>query len=60
MKYFRDLVNDNGDKLIRYNEAQVNREHMSVFEYSILHGGAYDSHKYYNDYVVELSWSVKI
>ena len=55
MKYFRDLVNDNGDKLIRYNEAQVNREHMSVFEYIILHGGAYDSAKYYNDYVVELS-----
>mgnify|MGYP001016174704 CR=1 FL=1 len=55
MQYFIDLVNDNGDNLVLYNQAKEGKEYVSVFDYSSQFGGTYDSQKYYNEYVVELS-----
>lgn len=54
MKYFRDIVKDNNHKIVRYNDVLDGHEYVSVFEYSTLYGGSHDSHKFYNDYVVEV------
>lgn len=54
MMYILELVAQNGDKLVRYDEAKVNKKYMSVFDYSEKHGGTFDSVKYYNDYFIEL------
>ena len=54
MTYLKDLVQKNGDKIVRYNECKVNAEYVSVFDYSEKYGGTYDSFKYYNTYVIEI------
>lgn len=52
--FFNEIVNNNGDRIVRYNETQENKHYESIFNYNIKHGGSIDSFKYYNDYVVEL------
>lgn len=52
--FFKDLVENNGDKIVQCNEAQINKKYASIFNYSNKYGGTIDSLKYYNDYVVEL------
>lgn len=52
--FFKDLVEYNGDKIVRYNETQLNKKYASILNYSNKYGGTIDSFKYYNDYVVEL------
>lgn len=55
MKYLKDLIKENGHKLVRYNETDTNNHvYMTVINYSTMHGGTYDSFKYYNNYVVEI------
>ena len=55
MKYLSELVKDNGHKLVTFNEVKFGYEYKSVFDYSEEYGGTYDSHKYYNDYYVEIN-----
>lgn len=55
MKYLLQLIRDNNHKLVLYNEAKVNHDYMTVFNYSEKYGGTYDSFKYYNNYVVEVN-----
>lgn len=52
--FFNELVNRNGDKIVRYNETQEGKHYESIFNYNIKNGGSIDSFRYYNDYVVEL------
>lgn len=52
--YLSDILKKNGDKLVRYNKGKQGKEYMFMFTYSTRYGGAVDSHKYYNDWVVEL------
>lgn len=54
MCYLNDLVQKNGDKIVRCNECKVNAKYISVFDYSEKYGGTYDSFKYYNTYVIEI------
>lgn len=55
-KTFRELVEENGDKILHWREAtDPNKEYVTPFNYSVSHGGSIDSFKYYNDYVVEIS-----
>lgn len=54
MMYLKELVEKNGDKLVRYNKCKQGYKYESVFNYSSMHGGTYDSFKYYNDYYVEI------
>lgn len=35
--------------------AEANHKYMSVFDYSIKYGGTYDSSKYYNNNVVDVT-----
>ena len=53
--FLRELIQQNGHKLVRYNEAIAGHIYMSVFNYSEKHGGTFDSFKYYNDYVVDIT-----
>ena len=55
MLFLRELIQQNGHKLARYNEAIAGHIYMSVFNYSEKHGGTFDSFKYYNDYVVDIT-----
>jgi len=55
MKYLAELVKDNGHKLVLWNQAKVGHTYISAFLYSRQHGGTYDSHKYYNNYYVEIT-----
>lgn len=54
MKFLKDLVKENGHKIVRYNQTKENYKYMSVFNYSEKYGGTIDSFQYYNDYVIEL------
>lgn len=55
-KTFRELVEENGDKILHWRDAtDPNKEYVRPFDYSVSHGGSIDSFKYYNDYVVEIS-----
>lgn len=61
MEKFLDLVQKNGHKLIHFDPnvgtipAEANHKYMSVFDYSIKYGGTYDSSKYYNNNVVDVT-----
>ena len=55
MRYLKDIVKENGHKLIKYNQCLQNHQYVSVFNYSERYGGTYDSFKYYNDYVVDVT-----
>lgn len=55
MQYLEELLRDNGDRLVVYNNIIAGKEYINVFEYSVKYGGTYDSHKYYNNFVVEIS-----
>ena len=50
MLFLRELIQHNG-----HNEAIAGHIYMSVFNYSEKHGGTFDSFKYYNDYVVDIT-----
>lgn len=52
--FLKDLVEKNGDKIVRYDNCRADKKYMSVFNYSAKYGGTFDSFKYYNDYVIEL------
>lgn len=52
--FLKDLVEKNGDKIVHYTKAKIDKKYVSVFNYSEKYGGTYDSFKYYNDYVIEL------
>lgn len=52
--FLKDLVNKNGDKIVYFRNCKPNKKYMSVFVYSSKFGGAFDSFKYYNDYVIEI------
>lgn len=54
MQYLKDLIKINGHKLIMFNEVKEGQEYISVFDYSESYCGTYDSHKFYNDYVIEV------
>lgn len=54
MKTLIELVNENGHKLVRHNEAKDGYKYISVFDYSERHGGTLDSFKFYNNYYVEV------
>lgn len=55
MLFLRELIQQNGHKLVRYNEAIAGHIYMSVFNYSEKHVGTFDNFKYYNDYVVDIT-----
>lgn len=57
MKYLMGLIEENGHKLVRFNEAKEGYEYMSVFNYCEKYGSTFDSFHYYNDYVVEIKTS---
>lgn len=52
--FLADLVKKNGDKIVHYTKGQVGKKYMSIFDYSEMYGGTFDSFKYYNDYYIEL------
>lgn len=52
--FLKDLVEKNGDKIVRYDNCRADKKYMSVFNYSEKYGGTFDSFKHYNDYVIEL------
>ena len=54
MQYLKQLIKSNGHKLTKYNKCSQNHRYISVFNYSELHGGTFDSFKYYNNYVVDI------
>ena len=49
MMYLKDLVKKNNHKIVKYNECKAGKRYISVFDYSIQHGGTYDGFKYYNE-----------
>ena len=53
--YLKELINKNGHKLVRYNEAVAGHNYMNVFDYSVKYGGTLDSFKYYNNYYVDVT-----
>ena len=53
--FFKDLVKQNGHKIVRFDDCRSDKSYMSVFNYSNKYGGTYDSFKYYNEYVVEIN-----
>lgn len=55
MKYLKDLVEQNHHKVVRYDQAQEGHLYKTVFDYSADHGGTFDGHKFYNDYVVDVT-----
>lgn len=55
MRYLKDIIKENGHKLVKYNECKVNRKYQSVFDYSVQNGGTFDGFKYYNNYVVDIT-----
>jgi hypothetical protein len=59
MQYLAELINSNNHKLVKYNEIKENHKYMSIFDYSIKYGGTYDGFKYYNNYVVEISFELR-
>lgn len=52
--FLSELIKQNGDKLVLYNQCRDGYNYMSVFNYSKKYGGTHDSFKYYNNYVVEI------
>lgn len=54
MKSLQELVKENGDKIVYFQNCKANKKYMSVFNYSEKYGGTFDSFRYYNDYVIEL------
>lgn len=58
MIFLKDLVKENGDKIVNYTNCKTNKKYMSVFNYSEKYGGTFDSFKYYNNYVIELKEEV--
>ncbi len=55
MKYLKDIIKENGHKLTKYDKCIANHNYVSVFDYSQQHGGSFDGHKYYNDYVIDVT-----
>lgn len=55
MMFFKDLVKKNGHEIVRYDEAREGHTYVKVFDYSVKYGGTYDSHRYYNNYVVDVT-----
>lgn len=53
--FFKELVEKNGHKLVGYGEAREGHTYVKVFDYSEKYGGTYDSHRYYNNYVVDVT-----
>lgn len=54
--FLKDLIEKNGDKLINRRQAtDPNKKYENVFNYSDRHGGTFDSFKYYNNFVVEIT-----
>lgn len=54
MKFLKDLVKENGHKIVHYTQCIVGHRYESIFDYSVRNGGTYDSIKYYNDYIIDL------
>lgn len=54
MKFFKDLVAENGHKIVRFDQCLDGKKYISAFDYSKKYGGTYDGFKYYNDYFVEV------
>lgn len=55
MMFLRELIKKNGHKLVKYNECIHGHKCERVFEYSERYGGTFDSFKFYNDYVVDIT-----
>lgn len=55
MKYLSELLKINGHKLVTYDQCEEDHRYMTVFEYSVKYGGTYDSFKYYNNYLVDIT-----
>lgn len=53
--FLKDLIKKNGHELIHYTQAKNGRKYESVFNYSNRYGGTFDSFKFYNDYVVDIT-----
>lgn len=54
VKSFKELVEENGDRIVYYRYGTMGKVYVKTFDYSVYYGGAYDSFEYYNDYFVEL------
>ena len=52
--FLKDLVKNNGDKIVHYKSCKKDKKYINVFNYSERYGGTFDSFRYYNDYVIEL------
>lgn len=59
MMYLTELIELNGDRLVKFNECRVGEKYVTVFNYSEMHGGTYDSFQFYNKYVVEIGTGEK-
>lgn len=55
MMYLSDLIHKNNHELVKFNDCKANHIYVSVFNYCQKYGGTYDGHRYYNDYVVDVS-----
>jgi len=55
MLTLQDLVKKNNHKLVKYDQCEISRNYISVFNYSEAYGGTYNSFRYYNDFVVDVT-----
>ena len=58
--FLKELLEKNGHKLVRHNNCIAGHKYESVFNYSERYGGTFDSFKYYNDYVVDVTENIWI
>lgn len=56
--FLKELLEKNGHKLVRYDNCIDGHKYESVFSYSERHGGTFDSFKYYNNYVIDITENV--
>lgn len=55
-KTFREIVEENGDKIVHWRDAtDPRKKYVCPFNYSENRGGSVDSFRYYNDYLVEIN-----
>lgn len=55
MMFLNELVKKNGHKIVKFNECIAGHKYESVFNYSEKYGGTFDSFKFYNNCVIDVT-----
>lgn len=55
MCFLKELLERDGYKLVHWKDGKAGHNYVSVFDYSEQNGGTYDSFRFYNDYVVDVT-----